>query len=285
MATSNKEIIIFAEIQKKLFYMIPERWDAIYLYASIIEEPFKKPIGEMYFYYIPKGILKRKPVNVYQIPSLFNIDEESYNELVQRLYLDIKQLRNVHREIKNRLWTNLTISIENLQFKVEYGYEDLGPNAEFSPYERHIIWRYKNLKIDPELQTKEEKNIINRYFSSDLIQFEKGNNDIYIENMYRQQEHNIIDYEKTLTLEAAIAAQQEELQEEKFKKEKKLKKKKDKKKSKELGNFQNEGLENQILFSRVEKMKNITESKEVKNSNDDFDDDIILSSDFMTKRD
>ena len=32
-------------------------------------------------------------------------------------------------------------------------------------------------------------------------------------------------------------------------------------------------------------MKNITESKEVKNSNDDFDDDIILSSDFMTKRD
>ena len=59
MATSNTERMVFAEIQKKLFYMIPEKWDAIYLYASIIEEPFKKPVGEMYFYYIPKGILRR----------------------------------------------------------------------------------------------------------------------------------------------------------------------------------------------------------------------------------
>ena len=84
MATSNQEIVIFGEIQKKLFYMIPERWESIYLYASIIEEDLKKPVGEMYFYYVPKGILKRKPVNVYQIPGMFNIDEESYNELIQK---------------------------------------------------------------------------------------------------------------------------------------------------------------------------------------------------------
>lgn len=63
MAASIEERNIFAEIQKKLFYMIPEKWDAIYLYASIIEEPFKKPVGEMYFYYLPKGIIKKKFVN------------------------------------------------------------------------------------------------------------------------------------------------------------------------------------------------------------------------------
>ena len=207
MATSNEERIIFTNIQKKLFYMIPEKWDAIYLYSSIIEEPFKKPVGEMYFYYLPKGILKRKPVNVYQIPSMFNIDEESYNSVIQSLFLDIKNLRRIHRDIKEVLWTNLTISIENFQFKVEYAYEDLGKNSEFSPYERHIIWRYKNLGIDPQLQTKEEKEIIDRYLNSDLILFEKQNNDVYVESIYRQHVRNIIDYEKTLTAEAAIASQ------------------------------------------------------------------------------
>ena len=36
MEISNKERVIFDDIQKKLFYMIPEKWDAIYLYASIV---------------------------------------------------------------------------------------------------------------------------------------------------------------------------------------------------------------------------------------------------------
>lgn len=277
MAASIEERNIFAEIQKKLFYMIPEKWDAIYLYASIIEEPFKKPVGEMYFYYLPRGILKRKPVNVYQIPGMFNIDEESYNAIIQRLYADIKKLRDIHRNIKPYLWTNLTISIRNCQFKIEYGYEDLRQNVEFSPYERHIIWRYKYLGIDPELQTKEEKNIIDRYLNSTAIQLEKENNDFYLEGVYAQPVHNIIDYEKTLTVEAAIASnsmkQEENLNREKEKKSKK---------SKKVGNNKVEekkDYSNQDLFSRIDKMKSggsVVDSR--------IDDDMILSSDFMSKK-
>lgn len=282
MATSNKERIIFAEIQKKLFYMIPEKWDAIYLYASIIEEPFKKPVGEMYFYYLPKGILKRKPVNVYQIPGMFNIDEESYNEIIQNLYSDIRKLRTVHRETKSELWTNLTISIENFQFKIEYGYEDLRKNLEFNPYERHIIWRYKNLKLDTSLLTKEEKVIIDRYLNSELIQLEKENTDVYVEGIYKQPVHNIIDYEKTLTVEAAIAAQreQEESSKEKNVKEKTLKKKKIKDLDVKEASEENS---NQILFGRVDKMKEA--SKKDIQKEPDIDDDMILSSDFMRKKD
>ena len=59
MEISNKERVIFDDIQKKLFYMIPEKWEAIYLYASIVEESHRKPVGEMYFYYLPK---EGKPV-------------------------------------------------------------------------------------------------------------------------------------------------------------------------------------------------------------------------------
>ena len=289
MEISNRERVIFDDIQKKLFYMIPEKWDAIYLYASIVEEPHRKPVGEMYFYYLPKGILKRKPVNVYQIPGMFNIDEESYNELIQRLFFNIKQLRAIHKETNPKIWSNITISIENFQFKIEYAYEDLGKKSEFTPYERHIIWRYKHLNDDFDFQTKEEKNIINKYLNSDLIKTEKYN-DIYTEGMYRQQVHNIIDYERMMTIEAAIASQKEEA----MKEEKKSKSKKksnniddENQTSKKLEN------ENQILFNRVEEMrKSIKPAKEeqkkepVKNEvYDDIDDDMILSSDFMTKKD
>lgn len=292
MDITNKERTIFNEIQKKLFYMIPEKWEAIYLYASIVEESFKKPVGEMYFYYLPKGILKRKPVNVYQIPTMFNIEEESYNEIIQELYLDIKSLRELHREIKKELWTNITISIQNFQFKIEYAFEDVGKNSEFTPYERHIIWRYKNIDSDINHLTNEEKDIVKRYFDSDLILFEKENNQIYTENSYKLPVHNIIDYEKTLTIEAALASSEHDENKEKVKKKpsskEEKKEKKENRKNKELKS--KEVLEpkkvmidnsNQILFSRVEKMKMIENQRAHKN---DIDDDIILTSDFMTKK-
>ena len=302
MATSNSEKIIFTEIQKKLYYMIPEKWDAIYLYASIIEEPFQKPFGEMYFYYLPKGILKRKAVNVYEIPGLFNIDEESYNEIIQSLYSDIRNLRNIHREVRQELWTNITISIKDNQFKIEYGYEDLGKNAEFNPYERHIIWRYKYLKDKDEVRSKEENKIIQRYLDSDLILFERTNNEAYTEGIYKQQVSNIIDYERTMTVEAALAgsSRDEEVKEKKPKKKKEDKKQEEQilqAPSEEVNQIINQG--NPDLAEKIQKMKNMEErihestkglskykkEKAPEPKEEIDDDDFILSSDLMTKKD
>ena len=53
---------IYEVIQKMIFYMIPEKWDKLYLYSSVIDMPEGKKTGELYFYYIPKGILRKKPV-------------------------------------------------------------------------------------------------------------------------------------------------------------------------------------------------------------------------------
>ena len=78
---------IYEVIQKMIFYMIPEKWDKLYLYSSVIDMPEGKKTGELYFYYIPKGILRKKPVNVYEIPSKFNIDEEEYLKLVKTLII------------------------------------------------------------------------------------------------------------------------------------------------------------------------------------------------------
>ena len=80
----------YEKIQSLLFTLIPEKWDAIYLYASILSNSKNNQTGEMFFYYIPKGILKKKPVNVYEVPDKFNINEEQYLSIVKELYDVIK---------------------------------------------------------------------------------------------------------------------------------------------------------------------------------------------------
>lgn len=155
---------IYEDIQRKLFYMIPEKWEKLYLYSSVLDEPDREgKTGELFFYYIPKGIFKKKPVNVYEIPTKFNLDENQYLRLVQILYGKIKELRQEFRKSETKeIWTNLTMSIQSLKFKVEYDYTDLN-HSDFSSYERHVIWRYENLGIGEEQISKEDKEILKRY--------------------------------------------------------------------------------------------------------------------------
>lgn len=154
---------IYEDIQKRLFYMIPEKWDKLYLYSSVIDMPDGQQTGELYFYYIPKGILKKKPVNVYEIPNKFNLEEDEYIRLVKVLYNKIKLLRDEFKKTETgSLWSNITIIIENLKFKVEYNYEDL-VGSDFNSYERHVIWRYNYLGIGGAQVSKKEKEILDRY--------------------------------------------------------------------------------------------------------------------------
>ena len=56
--------------------MIPEKCDEVYLYATVIVDDENEESGEMFFFYYPKGIIRKRPVNVYEIPSRFNIEEK-----------------------------------------------------------------------------------------------------------------------------------------------------------------------------------------------------------------
>ena len=140
MISSPEEKLLYSEIQKKLFYIIPEKWECIYLYASVIEVPNQKPVGEMYFYYLPKGIIKKKYVNGYEIPSIFNIDEEQYSKLITDVYNLVKVLHEKFVSAGKKNWTSITITIKDSQFLVEFDYEDL-IKSEFDSYQRHVIWR------------------------------------------------------------------------------------------------------------------------------------------------
>lgn len=215
MITLPEEKLLYSEIQKKLFYIIPEKWESIFLYASVIDIPNQKPVGEMYFYYLPKGIIKKKYVNGYEIPNLFNIDEEQYSKLITDVYNLIKHLREIFVKTKKKLWSNITISIENCKFKVEYDYENLR-ESQFDSYQRHVIWRYNYLKEGTDILSRRDKKIVDSYRKY-ISNFPPLKKDLYTEGMYKKPVKNIIDFEKTLSVEEAIAQSKESVPKEKKK--------------------------------------------------------------------
>ena len=181
----------YEEIQRKIFYMIPEKWDEVYLYASVIERLGSLQTGELFFYYVPRGLIKRKPINVYEIPSKFNIDEEEYMKLVEILYRNIKELREEFKKSNQKVWSNLTIIIKKSKFRVEYNYDNL-QNSLYNNYERHIIWRYKYLNQGIECCNKEERNILLRYLNGAK---QLSVDEAYEEGIYIKDIKNIVDYQ------------------------------------------------------------------------------------------
>lgn len=168
----NSVKILYKEIQNILFKIIPERWESLYLYASVVQGK-----GEMYFYYFPKKrLLKSKPINCYEIAGKFGLSEEQYNIVLNNLYGKIKELNNV----STRKWTNITISIVNCLFTVEYNYNDLLHSA-YTDEQRHIYWEYKYLHIPIETLSKENQNLVKYY-----IDEQNTNTSVYTEGIYIQ---------------------------------------------------------------------------------------------------
>ena len=184
---------IYSELQKQLFYLIPEKWDRIYLYASVEEKMEGLETGELFFYYFPKGILRKNPINVYEIPNKFSLNEDEYIKLVENLYLQIKKLWEIYKLEGHRLWTSLTIRIEGLKFEIEYDYTEL-TYTKYSGIDRHIIWKYKNLKLPDEAFSRKEQKIIRQYINENI--YFKPDIEKYSESIYRNPVKKIVAYNK-----------------------------------------------------------------------------------------
>lgn len=231
----------YEKIQNCLFDLIPEKWEEIYLYASVVDRPGDVQTGEMFFYYIPKGLLKKKPVNVYEVPKKFNINENEYLKIVDVLYQTIKELRKDFIDTEQELWTNLTISIAHCRFKVEYFYNKIS-QEEYASYVRHVVWRYKYLHLGGEIT--EERKILDKYFKENLI--EEDRKEEYQAGMYLKTVNNMVGFDREIQAEQERQEEQKikamELEEKKNKKlEKKMKKEEEKRLKEEEKN------KNQIL--------------------------------------
>ena len=178
---------IYSKIQRQLLYMIPEKWESIYLYASIKEKINHLETGELFFYYFPKGILRKNPINSYEIPYKFNLDEEGYIKLIENLYLLIKKLKKEFEQIEEEQWNSVTIKIEKFHFNVEFYCENYGRDEEI-----HLIWEHENLRVPLERYTKKTRQIIMNYLQDENIRPKKVKT--YTEAMYCNQNKNIVKY-------------------------------------------------------------------------------------------
>ena len=256
---TDKALEIVSQIQELIYYIIPEKWKNIELYISMPDSRIRK--GELFFYYLPNSIFKRQYINCYEVPYMFNISEKEYSDIMSKLYnkfMILKEELNKNNRQIEEIYVHIT--------KEKYVYEIATDNVRlikeniernmlnlFSSYENHIIWRYLNLNILPD--DKKEKNIITRYLNTVFpnLENEKISFDIIDENI-----KSIVDFEKILTVEEAIARSIYE------------NKKKEKKKKEELfDDYNEENLEKnnkKSLFSNIfnKFKKNVDENNDYK---------------------
>lgn len=183
---------IYTGIQHQLCILIPEKWESIHLYASVIKQLNNLETWEMYFYYTPKSVLKKNAINVYEIPSRFNVDEDQYLELVDNLCNTIKRLYKEYKKTYDKSWSNIVITIKDSQFLIEYNDDNL-LKSKYSSQDRHIIFKYKYLNIPLQSFNKKERKIIQEYLNNDEY---KVICDRYFEYIPKEYVHNYIEYEK-----------------------------------------------------------------------------------------
>lgn len=143
---------IYGKIANTLNETIPENWDKVYVYGEILED-----VQKGFFNYYP--ISSKESVYSHNIPDLFDIDEDEYDELWYQLLDNLTELWNEFKNNGQEPWTNLTFILESTgKFKIDYDYTDL---SDADDSERHLIWDYKYLGIMPE--DDDDKKIIEEY--------------------------------------------------------------------------------------------------------------------------
>ena len=243
--------------------MIPERWNSLYLYASIYEDKGQET-GEMYFYYFPKGLFKKNPVNVYEIPKKFNIEEKSYMRLASELYKLIKELRHRCMVLDKTNWSNITISIENVDFLVEYNSDDL-KRSIYSSDDRRKIWQYKYLEYPLDRFKKSERQMIENYIQEE----EQGLHGvtIYSETFYQEHAHNNIQYDITEEVERYITDDELVVIKKEEKELNKIRKPFSKKKEKKIQRQKEKGRKNKTQDVGMNDVPEVEFNKAIKEEN------------------
>ncbi len=148
---------IYNDLARILDDMIPEDWSEIYLFAQLWESMYT-----MYFFYNTKN--KENPVYIFDIPKNYEIDEDEFDNLRDKMKESFKHLQNEFIKNNQEPWTNLTLIIkETNKLHIDYGYDDV---LAIDPFEQQVIWRYEVLGVDLSSQSNLAKKILEKYLKS-----------------------------------------------------------------------------------------------------------------------
>ncbi|NFQ68130.1 antitoxin YezG family protein [Clostridium sporogenes] len=148
---------IYGEIANMVIEMIPDKWNEIYLYGEVLEDS-----SEVYFYF--NSLTRNNIIYGYDIPEIYNVDENIYENLLMELTDIVEELYKEYKENNENVWTNFTFRLNNAgKFNIKFNYDDILKSL-FSSGERQIIWEYEVLQIEP--TNENHKKIIDRYLDS-----------------------------------------------------------------------------------------------------------------------
>ncbi|WP_368503177.1 immunity protein YezG family protein [Alkalihalophilus sp. As8PL] len=129
----------FEKISTKIISMIPEPWSLVKLFAYVQDESLTS-----FFYYKSKN--GNQVVYSYDIPSLFPLNKEKFEEDDQELIFMIDDLTDAFLETNQELWKSFTLTIiDDGKLKIEYNYDEEFENSLIA----QIVWTYHHFGLKP----------------------------------------------------------------------------------------------------------------------------------------
>lgn len=142
---------VYQEILNTINEIIPVEWKNVLLYAEILNDS-----REVYFFFNTNK--QQEYIYSHDIPDIFEVDENIYDDLLIDLQNSFKKMRDEFKINDQKTWTNLTLRLKNRnQFAIVFNYDDIS-NSHYNTYQRMVIWEYENLGILP--KNEEDRKIV-----------------------------------------------------------------------------------------------------------------------------
>ena len=146
----GKQNELIRAIAQQVSNTIPDTWEEFYFHADINDD-FS---GGVYFFFNTEEDVNY--IYCEDIPEIYNVDEEEYEERRNGIYKLSQKLKEVFIKHNLNLWQAITIIVDSeRKLKMYYDYADW-INSSFGPTSRIQYFKYKYLGKTPE-DKKQEK--------------------------------------------------------------------------------------------------------------------------------
>lgn len=141
---------LITSIAQQVNDTIPEEWENFYFHADINDD-FS---GGVYFFYNTDG--SQKYIYSEDIPEIYNIDEDEYDEKNYQLYKLSKSLKQWFMEYEQAPWQAITIVVDSeRKMKMDFDYADW-LSSPYTPTPLMDYFEYRYLGKMPESKEQEE---------------------------------------------------------------------------------------------------------------------------------
>ncbi|MFA9144887.1 immunity protein YezG family protein [Bacillus safensis] len=140
---------LFKKIAEEVNEIIPTDWYKIVLYAEVLEDS-----SEVFFFF--KTDCDKEYIYSHDIPEMFNVSENIYEDLLLNLHALFKELWVNDKEINTDVWASATLKLNNKgKFSIEYDFSNILEDG-IDEVQKQEIWMYQNIGILPEDQEDRE---------------------------------------------------------------------------------------------------------------------------------